>query len=417
MHFRILFAAFLFLAIYSPTQLAAQCYTTFRQDGIDLYNKGKWSAAKAEFQEAANCKSDKPVINDLSSWIGKCDKKLAEARERDRQRREQEEADRLAQQQAATTRAADDSFWEALKDGGIADCDKYLRKYANGRHASEARKRKEALTPVPVKPSTPPLTTPATNSNTAAFRDCSECPLMMPVDGGTYSMGSPTAESGRSNDECQHQETVTSFSIGVYEVTVEEYLRFADATNGHYPEWLEKGNSHNVETGSSSYYKDKGYTRNAKNLPVCGVNWDDAVAYCEWLSRKTGKKYHLPLEKEWEYAAKGGKKTRTFIYAGSNDVDAVAWYETNAGAKPHTVGGKAANELGLYDMSGNVWEWCQDKWGAYPNCTADNCAGCAVLRGGSWFIYDFNCRSAYRIRFTITSRNYFYGFRCAREGQ
>jgi formylglycine-generating enzyme len=253
--------------------------------------------------------------------------------------------------------------------------------------------------------------------DTIAYRDCPDCPLMMSIEGGTYTMGSLTSEKDRSDDECPHTETVANFSIGVYEVTVAEYLRFADATNSHYPEWLEKGSVYNVETGTNSHYKDKGYSRAAGTLPVCGVSWHDAVAYCEWMSKKTGKKYRLPLEKEWEYAAKGGKKTRGYKYAGSNDLSAVAWCSSNAGSKPHAVGGKAANELGLYDMSGNLWEWCQDKWAAYPGCTASDCANCAVLRGGSWYNNVNDCRASYRNWNGNANRYYYYGFRCARDGK
>ena len=89
--------------------------------------------------------------------------------------------------------------------------------------------------------------------------------------------------------------TLDDFHIGKYEVTVGEYLAFADATNSHYPEWLEKRNQYHVETGTNTYYKQKGYSRTATNLPVAGVSWKDAIAYCKWLSRRTGKNYRLPI--------------------------------------------------------------------------------------------------------------------------
>ena len=119
--------------------------------------------------------------------------------------------------------------------------------------------------------------------------------------------------------------------------------------------------------------------------PVICVSWYDAVDYCNWLSRKDGllpaysrggnsiqcnfsaNGYRLPTEAEWEYAATGGSSSRGYTYSGSNTIGNVAWYSGNSGLKPHPVGGKQANELGLYDMSGNVWEWCWDWYGDYPS--------------------------------------------------
>lgn len=253
--------------------------------------------------------------------------------------------------------------------------------------------------------------------NSRAFRDCPECPLMLPEEGSTYLMGSPVDESGRDIDECQHQETVSTFSIGVYEVTVEEYLQFADATNSCYPGWLKEGDPYNVETGSDPYYKEMGYTRNAKTLPICGVHRDYAVEYCKWLSNKTGKKYRLPLEKEWEYAARGGKNTRHYKFAGSNNLGAVGWYNANAGGKPHLIGEKAPNELGLYDMSGNLQEWCQDSWGPYPGCSSDKGVGgsLGVIRGGAFLIFDTHCRSADRVMVGTGVQRHAIGFRCVRD--
>jgi len=384
-----LFLALCCIAFDTITPLSAQCYTTFRDSGIELFKKRQWKEAKDQFQQAANCKSDKPVTNDLAAWTRKCEIKIAK-QERDRQRREDEEADH--------------AFWESLKNGDVADCDLYLNKCTLCLHTKDADDRKTemlALVPKEVK----------------AYRDCANCPLMTPVEGGIYTMGSPENELGRGRDECPHRVSVANFSIGVYEVTVEEYLRFADETKSHYPAWLETGNPSHVMTGKDPYYKNLGYSRTSKNLPVCGVNYDSAVAYCEWLSRKTGKKYRLPLEKEWEYAARGGQKyAQYYLYAGNSDLNAVGWFADNANNMAHPVGKKAPNKIGLYDMSGNLWEWCQGRWSVYPDCTFEDYPGCAILRGGSWSSLMGSCRSACRFKNVATYRLNYYGFRCARDG-
>jgi formylglycine-generating enzyme required for sulfatase activity len=151
---------------------------------------------------------------------------------------------------------------------------------------------------------------------------------------------------------------------------------------------------------------------------VIHVSWNDAVAYCEWLSEKTGKKYRLPTEAEWEYAVRGGQKSKHYKYAGGDELSELAWYNENSGSKTHPVGGKKANELGLYDMSGNVWEWCQDWYGDYSSASQTNPTGAStgtrrVLRGGSWGYPDWNCRVSYRYFNSPTYRNINLGFRLA----
>jgi formylglycine-generating enzyme required for sulfatase activity len=152
------------------------------------------------------------------------------------------------------------------------------------------------------------------------------------------------------------------------------------------------------------------------NYPITGVSWNDAKAYCEWLSQKTGKTYRLPTEAEWEYAARGGSKSVGYKYSGSNNIDEVAWYDGNSGSKTHPVGQKKANELGIYDMSGNVWEWCGDWYGSYSSSSQTNPIGAAsgsnrVFRGGSWYFIAIYCRSANRDDSTPDTRNGSIGFR------
>ena len=137
------------------------------------------------------------------------------------------------------------------------------------------------------------------------------------------------------------------------------------------------------------------------DLPVEEVSWDDCQEFIRRLNQTTGKKFRLPTEAEWEYAARGGNRSRGYQYAGSNNPDDVAWYRFNSGRNTHPVKTKRPNELGLYDMSGNVWEWCQDWYGEYSRAPQTNPTGPAtassrVFRGGSWHNGARYCRVAYR---------------------
>jgi formylglycine-generating enzyme required for sulfatase activity len=233
--------------------------------------------------------------------------------------------------------------------------------------------------------------------------------------GNSFQMGST---DGSDDEKPVHTVRVGDFHMGKYEVTVGEYLKFCEATNGNWPAWLEKGSSYHVETGSDKHYADKGYRRTgSENLPIVGVSWDNAVAYCKWLSSTTGKTYRLPTEAEWEYAARGGQ---SYAYSGGNDANQVGWNGSNGGGKPHPVGGKASNGYGLYDMSGNVWEWCADLYDAnfYSNAAATavnptntTTGAYRVLRGGSWGDGASSCRVADRGRNNPSRRINYYGFR------
>jgi len=159
-----------------------------------------------------------------------------------------------------------------------------------------------------------------------------------------------------------------------------------------------------------------------KTHPVVGVSWDDATAYCQWLSERTGRNYRLPTEAEWEYAARGGRDSKGYTYAGGDDLDAVAWYYGNANGKTHPVAQKQANELGLYDMSGNVYEWVQDCWhDSYAGAPKDGSAWTSgdcdrrVLRGGSWSFINLICRVAFRFWYFPDFRYLNFGFRLAQD--
>jgi sulfatase modifying factor 1 len=162
------------------------------------------------------------------------------------------------------------------------------------------------------------------------------------------------------------------------------------------------------------------------NNPVEKVSWNDAVVFCRTLTKQErqagrlpeGYEYRLPTEAEWEYAARGGSDGSSANYAGSSSIDDVAWYKDNSGKKTHPVGQKQANELGLYDMTGNVWEWCLDWYGEYPseaqtNPTGPSTGSYRVLHGGAWYCDTSLCRVTLRYRFTPASAYGFLGFRVA----
>lgn len=204
-------------------------------------------------------------------------------------------------------------------------------------------------------------------------------PIMVKVEGGTFTMGRNINEMDGSNSgdgKPTHSVTVNSFSIGKYEVTVAEYKAFCTATGLSMPEAPREG------------WND--------NHPIVNVTFDDANAYCNWLSKTTGKNFRLPTEAEWEYAAIGGRKSLGYFLAGSNDLDEVGWVIGNGGVQTQTCGRKKANELGLYDMSGNVSEQCSDWYAVYNESPANNPKGpssgeCRVCRGGSWGNNAFGC--------------------------
>ena len=225
-------------------------------------------------------------------------------------------------------------------------------------------------------------------------------PQTVNVPGGTYLMGNENAKPGSIT--AAHTVTLSSFAIGKFEVTVDQFRQFIKETG--YRTTAEKKDSSQVfangeftaKKGINWRYDAQGVLvdTTAKNFPVVHVSWQDAVEYCNWLSKRTGKMYRLPTEAEWEFAARGGTGSKHFIFSGSNNADDVAWYTQNAAGNLHPVGTRQHNELGLYDMSGNVAEWCSDWYDKdyYKSSPKENPQGPAepvkerkrVLRGGAW---------------------------------
>ncbi|MCU7504634.1 MAG: formylglycine-generating enzyme family protein [Ignavibacteria bacterium] len=223
---------------------------------------------------------------------------------------------------------------------------------------------------------------------------------MVKVEGGWFDMGS---NEGQADEKPVHRVRVDSFAIAQYEVSFEEYDRFCEITNRPKAE-------------------DNGWGRGKR--PVINVSWTDAVEYCRWLSSMTGEKFRLPTEAEWEFAAKGGNKNSGFRFSGSDNIDEVAWHSGNSGGRTHETGTKKPNELELYDMNGNVWEWCIDwyKEDYYASSQAgNNPRGPATgiyhpLRGGSWYSYEGHvCRNTVRVREASDYRDNTAGFRVVRE--
>jgi formylglycine-generating enzyme required for sulfatase activity len=221
---------------------------------------------------------------------------------------------------------------------------------------------------------------------------------------GTFMMGSPESEKGRDDVETQHEVTISKdYYLGVYEVTQAQYEKVI----GKNPSQFQGGRVGNENA----------------DLPVEQVSWDDAVEFCKKLSelpeeKKAGRVYRLPTEAQWEYACRAGSKSAYSFGESSKSLGDYAWFDKNSNGRTHPVGEKKANAWGLYDMHGNVWEWCSDWYGEYPNGALSDPTGpkegsFRVFRGGSWRYVAADCRSAVRYRNGPSFRYYSIGFRVA----
>lgn len=230
------------------------------------------------------------------------------------------------------------------------------------------------------KPAAKPKAKPAPQRNSSTTGLSAEIKKlinnMVYVSGGTFTMGA-TSEQGSDADGDEkptHSVTLSSYYICKYEVTQALWR----AVMGSNP----------------SRFK-------GDNLPVEQVSWNDCQIFINRLNSYTGRNFRLPTEAEWEFAARGGNHSRRYKYSGSNYIGDVAWYYRNSDNRTHPIGTKQANELGLYDMSGNVWEWCSDWYGSYSSYsqndpTGPNSGSNRVLRGGGRRNGAWNCRSSRR---------------------
>ena len=250
---------------------------------------------------------------------------------------------------------------------------------------------------------------------------------MVAVEGGTFTMGA-TPEQGKdvkSDEKPAHQVTLSSYYIGETEVTQALWEAVMGKTVSQIASEISRGTEvtqalwkavmGNTVSQIASEISRKTYGV-GDNYPMYYISWDDCQEFIQKLNALTGKNFRLPTEAEWEYAARGGNKSRGYKYSGSNNIGDVAWYKDNSGKKTHPVKTKQANELGIYDMSGNVWEWCQDWYGKYSSNAQTNTTGPAtasnrVSRGGSWGDGARYCRSLIRGGINPGDRDKGLGFR------
>ena len=216
---------------------------------------------------------------------------------------------------------------------------------------------------------------------------------MVEVRGGTFRMGATSEQDCDALDweKPVHSVTLSGYFIGKTEVTQALWK----AVMGSNPSWF-----------------------NGEDLPVEFFSWNDCQEFIRKLNSLTGQNFRLPTEAEWEFACRGGNNSRGYKYSGSNYIDNVAWYRDNSGDKTHPVATKLPNELGIYDMSGNVWEWCSDWYGGYTSGAQTNSKGPydgshCVIRGGGWVSDAGLCRSSYRYYFSPGGQGGFLGLRLA----
>lgn len=264
---------------------------------------------------------------------------------------------------------------------------------------------KPAIKPAPSPKPIPPAFTP---------------PNTLSVVGGTFLMG---------RESNVQPVTLSDFAIGEKEITIEQFRRFIEDA-GYITTAEQKKSSQVFANGRWSLKDSVNWRHNVqgilidtaqKNLPVVHVSWIDAVEYCKWLSKKTGKGYRLLTEAEWEYAARGGSNSKQYLFSGSNNADEVAWFDGNSGGIIHNVAEKKPNELGIYDMSGNAMEWCADLYDknyfkkAPPQNPVNNESGNQrVTRGGAAGAYKQYCSNFFRYHFDDDETGGNLGFRICR---
>jgi sulfatase modifying factor 1 len=235
---------------------------------------------------------------------------------------------------------------------------------------------------------------------------------MVLIPGGQFQMGSPANEAMRKDDEGpQHTVKLDPFYLCTTETTLALFSAYYKETATAKREFvaisakqkeLEQAKQDEFDgvTGPTPVYGDiaLGHT---ENFPAMAMSWRNAVLFCKWVSKRTGKTYRLPTEAEWEYACRAGSGTRFCFGDSDRDLGGYGWYDDNSGRKTHPVAQKKPNAWGLYDLHGNVWEWCQGRYGKYPSGSVVDPIGSSsgayrVKRGGSWFNNASSCRSARR---------------------
>ncbi len=379
---------------------------------------------------------------------------------------------------AGTPSDRDSLFWTSVKDSGDpALLQAYLDQFPHGTFAAVAkimiekltRAQKAALQPNPEAPQPSAAPAPGQQALVAppaaavqppaasaggypvavgqSFRDCADCPEMVVIPAGTFTMGSSPAETGRERvpDEFAKRERPMHevrvgrpLAVGKFHVTRSEFARFVEASGYSAGAGCYEWTGSRFEWNGTKSWRDPGFAQTDRDPVVC-VNWDDAKAYVQWLARKTGKAYRLLTEAEWEYAARGGTSTARWWGDGTADQCKYA-HGMNLTTKQKfpnlttadcsdgyvftsPVGSFAPNPFGLYDMLGDAWQWVEDCWADdYTNAPKDasvtlvsgSDCGRHGLRGGSWLYYPWPMRAAFRDRNHSGNRNHHIGFRVAR---
>jgi formylglycine-generating enzyme required for sulfatase activity len=286
---------------------------------------------------------------------------------------------------------------EEKKAWGLALQDWYRSKPDAGTHGAAGFALGQwKLAVPPIKPTTRPETGAHWFLNSVGM-------TMVLIPAGEFMMGSPDSDDwGQANEKPQHRVQITKpFWLGMHDVTVGQFRKFVEETK--------------YVTGAEWR---TAFASQTDDYPVVCVTWDEAKAFCDWLTKKEGKKYGLPTQAEWEYACRAGTRTRWNCGDNQGDLDDYAWFIRNSNSRPHAVGQKRPNGWGLSDMHGNVWQWCEDSYYTRnpPQETAtgpieSEPSSNRVFRGGSWRYTPSECRSANRDGSDHGTRSHFLGFR------
>ena len=385
----------------------ARAYAYLMEMGAEYEEKDEYlEQAREKYSEAetieenwSKTKYSDMFVQKAASAVERVEKKILELEERDTKFNNDQKDYTKKIREANSKSRNDESSLKAAKKL-YEDAAKYEKKYENTEYASSfnagaatlAKNMQSLIDNLNTK-TTPAPSVQTKNSsdiyysNGVLYVKGIEYPMVY-VSGDTFQMGS-TDSDAYNNEKNVHSVTLNSYRIGKYEVTQELW----EAVMGSNP----------------SYFK-------GPKRPVENVSWKDCDDFIKELDSLTGQNFRLPTEAEWEYAARGGKNKNSYKYSGSNDLADVAWYGDNSSSETHDVGQKSPNSLGLYDMSGNVWEWCYDWYGAYPSSSQINPSGPSsgsyrVLRGGCWYFNARFCRVSYRGCYTPSYRNSNGGFR------
>ncbi len=353
-----------FLILFSSLLLYSQVndYEMFRKAGLVNFTSGQYKRALFNFKVAQEC-ADKPATNDIEEWIKKATK-----------------------------------------------CNKLKIKAESAYELNNFCEAKEYYLQILEVNS---------EDETALLRikDCREIALppagMVFVKGGSFSMGS---NSGDIDEKPIHQVTISSFYIDQYEVTNKEFCVFLNAKGNQQEEdcyWINVDDEDCfIKNKNGRFRPERGYAEH----PVVNVSWYGARAYAKWANKR------LPTEAEWEFAARGGILSKNTLYAGGNKINEVAWWDGNSNSSTQPVGQKLPNELNLFDMSGNVWEWCSDwydieyyKVSEKQDPQGPSFGDFRVLRGGGWVVVEHEIRCTMRNYNPSDTYNFALGFRCVKD--